>query len=147
MSYRVPREPSTPRIAIWRKLKGLGVAQIGDGLVGLPNNPRTREHLEWVAASVVEAEGQAIVWLAKTAGRRPGQELAREMSAARDVEYQQLLDELAASVDPDTRNVARWRREWRRIDRRDYFQASLREPARRALDAVAAGLDPVRSNQ
>ncbi len=36
LSYRLPREPSTPRIAVWRKLKRLGVAQISDGLVALP---------------------------------------------------------------------------------------------------------------
>jgi hypothetical protein len=26
LSYRMPREPSTPRITIWRKLKRLGIA-------------------------------------------------------------------------------------------------------------------------
>ena len=36
LSYRMPREPSTPRITIWRKLKRLGVAQLGDGLIALP---------------------------------------------------------------------------------------------------------------
>jgi len=44
--YRMPREPSTPRIAIWRKLKQLGVAQLADGLVALPRDERTQEHLE-----------------------------------------------------------------------------------------------------
>ncbi|MEV4644831.1 hypothetical protein [Saccharopolyspora sp. NPDC049357] len=34
LSYRMPREPSTPRIAVWRKLKRLGVAQLADGVVG-----------------------------------------------------------------------------------------------------------------
>jgi hypothetical protein len=42
LSYRLPREPSTPRITIWRKLKRLGVAQISDGLVALPADARTR---------------------------------------------------------------------------------------------------------
>ena len=36
LAYRMPREPSTPRIAVWRKLGGLGVAKLGDGLVALP---------------------------------------------------------------------------------------------------------------
>ena len=42
LSYRMPREPSTPRITIWRKLKRLGVAQLGDGLIALPADARTR---------------------------------------------------------------------------------------------------------
>ena len=49
LAYRVPREPSTPRIAVWRRLKKLGVAQIGDGLVAIPADARTTEALEWVA--------------------------------------------------------------------------------------------------
>ncbi|MFD8246659.1 hypothetical protein [Nocardia sp. NPDC059691] len=32
LSYRMPREPSTPRTALWRKLKRLGFGQISDGL-------------------------------------------------------------------------------------------------------------------
>jgi hypothetical protein len=34
--YRLPRTPSTPRIALWRRLHPLGVAQIVDGVVALP---------------------------------------------------------------------------------------------------------------
>ncbi len=29
LAYRMPREPSTPRIAVWRKLARLGVAKLG----------------------------------------------------------------------------------------------------------------------
>ena len=36
LAYRIPREPSTPRISVWRKLRRLGAVQILDGLVGLP---------------------------------------------------------------------------------------------------------------
>jgi hypothetical protein len=50
LSYRLPREPSRPRIALWRQLKRFGVAQISDGLVALPAEARTREQLEWAAA-------------------------------------------------------------------------------------------------
>ena len=49
LCYRVPREPSAPRIAIWRKLRRLGTAQLADGLVALPADARTREQLEGTA--------------------------------------------------------------------------------------------------
>lgn len=42
LSYRLPREPSTPRITEWRKLKRLGVVQISDGLVALWTPPPSR---------------------------------------------------------------------------------------------------------
>ena len=65
LSYRLPREPSTPRITLWRKLKKLGVAQLADGVVALPADARTREQFEWLAEEVEESGGQAGVWLAQ----------------------------------------------------------------------------------
>src|SRR5438876_11503613 len=65
LAYRLPREPSTPRIALWRALRRLGVGQLLDGLVALPADNRTRERLEWLADEVIEAGGEASVWLAR----------------------------------------------------------------------------------
>src|SRR5215467_6566575 len=87
LSYRMPREPSTPRIAVWRRLKSLGVGQLGDGLVTLPADARTREQLDWVAEQIVEGGGQAMLWLARPATARQEQQIAAEMAAARAVEY------------------------------------------------------------
>lgn len=50
LAYRLPREPSTPRIALWRALRRLGVGQLTDDLVALPADSRTREQFEWLAA-------------------------------------------------------------------------------------------------
>src|SRR5207247_2103887 len=61
LAYRIPREPSTPRIAVWRKLRRLGVVQVVDGLVALPADARTKEQLEWLADDVVDAGGGATV--------------------------------------------------------------------------------------
>ncbi len=137
LSYRMPREPSTPRIAVWRKLKELGVVQVGDGLVALPHDARTKEHLEWVANTVLETSGEAIVWVATPSGRRHSEALARQMRVARRAEYDELLIEIAATESPGRRTINRWRRTWRRIDRRDYFRAPLRDETRLAIaDAV-----------
>jgi DNA-binding transcriptional regulator PaaX len=43
LCYRLPREPSAPRITVWRHLKRLGVGQLADGLVTTPADARTRE--------------------------------------------------------------------------------------------------------
>src|SRR5260370_3656316 len=60
--YRLPRVPSTPRSAVWRKLKRLGVAQLGDVLVTLPADARTREQLEWIAEQVTDHCGGGTGW-------------------------------------------------------------------------------------
>lgn len=146
LSYRIPREPSTPRIAVWRKLNDLGVAKLGDGLVALPLDDRTQEHLEWVAAKVLEADGEAIVWLATPSGRRHGAALAADLRRQRSSEYDTLLSEIDAARegagDPvSRRTLERWRRQWRRIDRRDHFPGDRRDEARRAIAELARNHD------
>ena len=137
LSYRIPREPSTPRIAVWRRLKDLGVVQLGDGLVALPKTQRTKERLEWVSAQVLEADGEAIVWVATPSTRRDTNRLVDELNEARGAEYRLLLDEIEQSESADARTIARWRRELRRIDRRDYLGAEHGDAVRLAIGDLA----------
>ncbi len=65
LAYRLPREPSTPRIAVWRRLRRLGVAQLLDGLVALPLDARNKEQLEWVAELVADGGGEATIWTSR----------------------------------------------------------------------------------
>jgi hypothetical protein len=142
LSYRVPREPSTPRITIWRKLKRLGVAQISDGLVALPADARTREQLEWIAEEIIDAGGSASIWLAQPSTAATEQDLTATMSAARAAEYAKITTEAQAAtrLDPDARMpvVRRLRADLLRIQRRDYFPPAERDQAGAAIDALAA---------
>lgn len=152
LSYRLPREPSTPRIAVWRKLKRLGVAQIRDGLVALPAGPRTREQLEWVAEEVTDGGGSAAIWLARPATRAQEDQLVQAMTAARAAEYQALIAAAAEAADGDPAALAsavrRLRNELRAIQRRDHFPPAERDQAQAALQALAApGADGARPDQ
>jgi hypothetical protein len=136
--YRVPRVPSSPRIAVWRKLRALGAGQLGDGVVALPEDARTREHLEWVAERVVEAGGTALLLQAQALTRKDEHAIAAAMAAARAEEYRDLAlrAEAAAGSGERTdrvRAVARLRRELRTVQRRDYFPPPERD---RAVAAV-----------
>jgi hypothetical protein len=137
----MPREPSTPRITVWRKLKRLGVAQISDGLVALPADARTREHLEWIAEEITEAGGTASIWLAQPATTTAERDLAAGMAAARAAEYTEVIN-LAQEITAGPGNARsgaqrRLRDELRRIHRRDYFPPAQREHARTAVEALA----------
>jgi hypothetical protein len=140
--YRLPREPSTPRIAVWRKLKRLGVAQLTDGLVALPADARTREQLDWIADEVIDAGGTAGVWIAHPATTQQEHELVQSMAAARAGEYAAIRAEAlagAASNEATRASLARrLRAELRRIARRDYFPPPERDLARAAVDALTA---------
>src|SRR5437763_5256156 len=140
LSHRLPREPSTPRITVWRKLKRLGVAQISDGLVALPADARTREHLEWIADEILEAGGTATIWLAQPGTLAAERELASAMAAARAAEYAKVIDEATAATEldpPDRTTVARrLRAELRRIRRRDYFPPAESDKAHASVEEL-----------
>lgn len=142
LAYRIPREPSTPRIAVWRKLERLGVARLGEGLVALPEDARTREQLDWIAQEILAAGGAATVWLAVPGDATQERGVTDGMRAARAVEYEAVLAQAQAAVPADgverDRAVRRLRGELRRIERRDFYPSSEREHARTAVDALAA---------
>lgn len=145
LAYRLPREPSTPRIAMWRALRRLGVAQVVDGVVGLPLDAHTREHLEWLAEEVIEHGGEATIWLAEPGSTAQERVLARQMADVVTADYDRLIDAASAVVDePDNvrrRTITRLRRELARIRSRDYFPSSAAERARAAIEALAGTLE------
>jgi hypothetical protein len=141
LAYRMPREPSSPRIAVWRRLRRLGAVQVVDGLVALPADARTKEQLEWVADQAVEAGGEATVWLARLGSAKQERELAARMAAEVTEAYEAVIEEVAAlrrapdAVPP--RTLSRLRRELRRIGQRDYFPPAARDRAVAAVDGLA----------
>lgn len=141
LAYRLPREPSTPRITVWRKLRRVGAAQIVDGLVALPATARTREQLEWVANDVLEAGGEASVWVGRLDTVRYERELLARMAAEIATEYRELIAAAAAARDEEDtarrRMLTRLRRELRRVEERDHFGVTDAARAHRALERLA----------
>lgn len=139
--YRLPRDPSTPRIGLWRQLRRLGVVQVADGVVALPLDARSREQLEWLADEVIEQDGEATIWVGEPGSRAQEATLARRMAEAVSAEYTSLIAEAsAAAAAPDAargRTLARLRRELRRIGLRDYFPGPSARHARGAVEALA----------
>jgi len=138
LAYRLPREPSTPRINVWRKLRRLGAVQVVDGLVALPADPRTVEAFEWLADEVLEAGGEAWTWRA-TSSKAQDRALRRRASDAVAGEYRKLVTKASsAETDSQRRTVDRLRRELRNIESRDYFDTKEKDRARRAIERLAA---------
>lgn len=142
LAYRLPREPSAPRVTVWRKLRRLGVVQLLDGLVALPADARTREQLEWLADEVTDAGGEATVWMGRLGSAGQERALAQRMADAVAVDYAAVAsDAEAAASEPEAarrRTVARLRRELQRIGRRDFFPPSERDGAHAAVERLAA---------
>jgi Protein ChrB, N-terminal len=145
LAYRLPREPSTPRSTLWRKLRRLGAAQVLDGLAALPFDARNREQLEWLADEVADAGGEATIWVGELGSAAQERELASRMAEVVAADYRALIEEAGVvserPLGQRRRTLARLRRELRRIRARDYFPPSERELAQRALDELVARVE------
>jgi hypothetical protein len=143
LSYRIPREPSTPRIAVWRKLKRLGVAQIGDGLAALPADARTVEQFEWLAEEIDEAGGSSTLWRAELTSATQERNVVAEMATARATEYAAIADrareagQVSIGSAESMRVLRSLRRELRQVQRRDFFHPPERETARAEVAGLA----------
>jgi hypothetical protein len=123
----------------------LGVAQLLDGLVALPCDARTKEQLEWVADEVLEAGGEATVWVGRPGSRGDERRIARGMAASVAEEYRAVVADAADAADQPTvvrrRTLARLDRELQRIGKRDFFPPSERDQAHGAVRELADGLE------
>ena len=142
--YRLPREPSRPRVAAWRKLKALGALYLQDGVVVLPEDAVTREQLEWLQLQIQEANGEATFWRARPNTSKENKELVDAFRSSREEVYRTLIAgakriqrkaELGGSKTlPE--ELAKLEREFRMERRRDYFRSPLRKEADSALKAA-----------
>jgi hypothetical protein len=143
--YRLPPQPSTPRITVWRNLNRLGVGKLNDGVVVLPADPRTQEQLEWVAEQVTEFGGDASIWLAHTVTPEQERKVAAAMAADRASEYQPVIDEAerakGLNVSDRRRIASRLAAELQRIERRDYFPPAERDRAQTAVQALRSTVE------
>ena len=140
--YRLPREPSTPRIALWRKLRKLGAVQLVDGVVALPLSDRNREQLEWSAQEVADAGGDASVWLAEPTPREHGRDLERIVRAASVAEYTRIREAAAeAAGSARTRSLRTLRAALHDAAGRDHFAVAERAEAERAVEALADAIE------
>jgi DNA-binding transcriptional regulator PaaX len=66
--YKVPHEPSSRRVHVWRKLKRLGAVMLHDSAWVLPQLPSHLEQLRTLSKEIVDLGGNSLVWEAHLAG-------------------------------------------------------------------------------
>ena len=141
--YRIPREPSRHRVAVWRRLKDLGALYLQDGVAVLPEDAVTREQLEWLQLRVREAGGEATLWEARPGTLAEEGELVGTFRASREEAYRAIIAqahrlgrkaEMGGGVLAE--QFCKPERAFRAGRRRDYFRSPLRVEATEALKAA-----------
>lgn len=143
--YRIPREPSRHRVAVWRKLKDLGALYLQDGVAALPEDAATREQMEWLQLRVREAGGEATLWEARPGTLAEEAGLVESFRSSREEAYRAIVAEadrirrkaeLGGGGDALLEGLGKLERAFRAERRRDYFRSPLRKEAADALRAA-----------
>jgi len=134
--YKIPREPTSSRAAIWRKLKRLGALLLHDAVWVLPATPWTREQFQWLAVEIGELGGEAYLWESSLLLSGQDEALVQQFQVRVDAAYQEILGELGQE---DVDLVALSRR-YQQVRAQDYFHSELGRQVRERLIRARGGL-------
>ncbi len=90
-SYSLPAASrSSPRVAVWRRLRALGAVSLKDGIYVLPARDECVEAFQWLAQEVAQEEGSALVMQVQRFEGLSDAQLIDVFQKARRQDYQEL---------------------------------------------------------
>ncbi len=92
LTYKIPPEPAAKRIAVWRRLKGMGAVYLQNGVCLLPKTDDHVRHLKMLENDIANAKGESV--LLETLALDPKQEekVVTRFKAERDDAYEEFID-------------------------------------------------------
>ncbi len=149
-SYSLPSKArSSPRVALWRRLRRLGAVQTRGRVYVLPEQEDCVEGFQWLAKDVKEAGGEALIMRVQQFEGMADADLVELFRQARDEDYRQLRSEVdrlarllahsqgAAAGRRDVGDrLVRLRRRYAEVARIDYFNSPEGSRMLTRLDAL-----------
>jgi hypothetical protein len=139
--FNLPSKNGSARVEIWRKLKKLGALPLRTSGYLLPNNPASRERLEWLAAIIRKNRGEASVAQVTSFDGLSQETIAQLFSEARSRDYQQIINGLRRRKHHQPRQLSALRRRFNEIQAIDFFKSPLAHRVETMLDAADQGLN------
>ena len=133
--YKIPREPTSSRATIWRKLKRLGALLLHDAVWVLPATPWTREQFQWLTVEIGELEGEAYLWESHLLLNGQEDALVRQFQARVDAAYQEILD----GLEEDDADLVALSRKYQQVRAQDYFHSEVGLQVRERLMSARGG--------
>lgn len=158
LTYKVPPEPAKKRIALWRRLKGMGAVYLQNGVCLLPKTEDHKRRLKMVENEVAEMGGESVILETVALDRVQEEKVIVRFKADRDEEYKELLTrckdfeaeiakETAANHftyaeleenDVDLKKLQSWLEKIRKLD---FYGGTLVVEAQQGLQACEVLLD------
>lgn len=158
LTYKVPAEPAKRRVALWRRLKGLGAVYLQNGVCLLPKTDDHVRRLKMLENDIAEMQGESVILETIALDRSQEEKVVTRFKSDRDEEYREFLDkctdfeaEIAKETainhftyaeleenDVDLKKLQGW---LEKIKKLDFYGAPLRSEADERLRACEALLD------
>ena len=158
LTYKVPAEPVRHRMALWRKLKGLGAVYLQSGVCVLPRTPDHLRQIKILDHEITDMGGEAVLLEAAPFDAAQSARVVGRFRADRDAEYVEFIErcdgfdaeierETAAGKltyaeleenDEDLKKLRSWHA---KIAVLDFYQAPRGEEARSRLEACETLLE------
>ncbi|QKE40010.1 MAG: chromate resistance protein ChrB [Ferrovum myxofaciens] len=158
LTYKVPPEPAKKRIALWRRLKGMGAVYLQNGVCLLPKTDDHTRRLKMIENEISEMAGESVILETIALDQAQENKVVGRFKADRDEEYVEFLDkckdfeaeiakETAASHftyaeleenDVDLKKLQSWLGKIRKLD---FYGATLAAEADQRLQTCEALLD------
>ena len=158
LTYKVPPEPAMKRVALWRRLKGMGAVYLQNGVCLLPKSDDHVRRLKMLENDVAEMGGEAVILDASAFDRAQDNKVLARFKADRDAAYEEFIDkcddferEVAKEVDAshftyaeleendvDLKKLRGW---LAKIKKLDFYGAARAAEAEERLKGCEAVLD------
>ena len=158
LTYKVPPEPTKVRVAIWRRIRGLGAVYLQSGVCILPALGDHGRELRIVQAEIEHAKGEALLFESPCLDARQEAALIERFKHDRDQDYEEFLDkcqDYKKEIDKEVRadhytfaelkendeDLKKMRNWLERIKLLDFYEAPARATAEHELGECEALLD------
>lgn len=158
LTYKVPPEPATKRVALWRRLKGMGAIYLQNGVCLLPKTDDHVRRLKMLENDVSKMGGESVILETVALDRAQEDKVVARFKADRDDQYREFLGrcadfeiEIAKEItinkftyaeleeeDTDLKKLQGW---LEKIKKLDFYGATLADEATERLRACEALLD------
>jgi len=157
--HQIPPKPDYLRVKIGRRLQRVGAIAVKNSVYVLPDGDQSVEDFQWIRREIVDGGGDASVCRAAFIDGLTDDQLRDAFRAARDADYAEIT-EAARALQPVARTrsrdsvagrgedeVSRLRKRFAAVAGIDFFEASGRAAADKALNALEMKLAPANVRQ
>ncbi|ATU94466.1 Chromate resistance protein ChrB [Phyllobacterium zundukense] len=158
LTYKVPPDPASKRVALWRRLKGMGAIYLQNGVCLLPKADDHVRRLKMLGNDIAEMGGEAVILETVALDRSQEDKVVARFKDDRDEQYREFLGrcadfeaEIAKEIainkftyaeleeeDTDLKKLQGWLEKIRKLD---FYGATLADEAAERLRGCEALLE------